>query len=262
MGISIIVGSLLKIYCIIISLNSDTFYAKHKALISFVIFYFAIILARSYVNNKIKAFFDLKYISQRILLISYGFTGFIIFFFTGIFTSCVSCSKDLINYVCKMEYDGKFYYDEIHNYFESGKNTLVRLIVIFLSMIAFFFNKYYSTLIIELYTPIHVTSSFPIQFFIQKGFLLIFTAIFFRDDLFPKERQSLRFLLDISGDTFSIIGFLIYLEIIELHFCNLDFNLRKNIMVRSKNEVEDIFIAKTGEKLIVLENINDDELSI
>ena len=79
MIISIIVGSLLKIYSIGLSLNSDTvFYARNKFRIFFVIAYFAIIIARSYVNTEIKTFLDLKYISQRILLISYRIAGFII----------------------------------------------------------------------------------------------------------------------------------------------------------------------------------------
>ena len=42
-----------------------------------------------------------------------------------------------------------------------------------------------------------------------------------------------KFTLDVSGDLLSIIGFLVYLEIIELNFCNLDYNLRKTIMEKA-----------------------------
>ena len=63
---------------------------------------------------------------------------------------------------------------------------LVRLITIILSIIAFFYDKYYSTLIIKLYSPILVPLSFPIKYFLEKTFLLIFTGIFFREDLFTK----------------------------------------------------------------------------
>ena len=46
----------------------------------------------------------------------------------------------------------------------------------------------------------------------------------------------------------SIIFSLIYLEIIELNFCNLNLNLKKNIYNRGKNE-----------DIIILDNISDTE---
>lgn len=262
MLISIIVGSILKIKSISLSLNSDdVFYARKKVRILFVFVYFAIIIARSYVNTEIKTFLDLKYISQRLLLISYGIVGFITLLFTGLFTSSVACYGDLKESVCKFQYENDYYYDEVHVYCESGKNMLVRLIPIFLGIIAFFFEKYFSTLIIKFYTPVHVIFSFPIQYFLEKMFLLIFSALFFRDDLFTQENHVSKFLLDISGDTFSIIGFLIYLEIIELHFCNLDFDLKKNIMKRSENEIVDIEMIMSGEKPLLMSGNESDELS-
>ena len=242
MTISIIVGSLFKIYNISLTFisDSDRLYRKYPWLVSFVILYFLLIILRSYVNTQIKIFFDLKYISQRVLLSCYGIAGVIILGLTGLFTSNVSCSEELKDYVCIFYNEDKLYYDNFYNYYESGKNMLVRLIVIVLGMITFFFEKYYSTLIIKLYTPIHVIFAVPVQYFLEKTFLLIFTVIFFIDDLFPKPEQISRFLTDESGDIFSIIGFLIYLEIIELHFCNLDYNLTNNIINRGNEEIKEL----------------------
>ena len=237
--ISVIVGSLLKIYSINITLfngSTDVFYNKYRPLIAFALFYFLLITTRSYVNTEIKTFLDIKYISQRILLISYGIAGALLCFFTSIFTSSVSCPEVLKGYVCKKEHDGKFYFDEINNYFESGKNFLVRLIIIGLGMITFFSYIYYYTLIIKFYTPVHVIFAFPIQFFLEKTFLLIFSAIFFRDQLFQKENQWRKFLLDETGDIAAITGFLLYLEMIELHFCNLDFNIKRKIIRRGQED--------------------------
>ena len=254
MAISITVGSLLKIYNISLTLNSDTFYAKNKSLISFVIFYFFLITLRSYVNTKVKVFFDIKFISLRILLLYYSIVGFIITFLTGVFTSVVSCPEDLRNYVCKMEYKDSLYYDNFMNFYESGKNMIVRTIVILLGLFTFYFHKFYYILIIEKYTPIHVIFSFPIQFFIEKTFLLIFTAIFFRDDLFKKDNQLSKFLLDESGDIASILGFLIYLEIIEVNFCGFNYNLKKNISERSECDYSEAY----EEDMIDLQNIRMD----
>ena len=241
MALSITIGSILKIYNITLSFEKEIkaeeknkkFYSRYPFLCFFAIFYLIIILTRCYVNTQIKIFMDLKYISHRTLLMSYGIIGTILCAIFGTFTSLVPCFDFIHGYVCKINYEGKMYFDEIRNYIESGMNLLVRSIVIILGIITFFFNKYYCTLIIKLYTPIHVIFSFPIQYFIEKNFLLIFTGIFFRDELFKEKNQLEKFLLDVSGDIISIIGFLIYLEIIELNFCKLDYNLKKNISERS-----------------------------
>ena len=238
-AISVIVGSLLKIYSICLTLlkgNTDVFYNKYRPLIAFALFYFLLITTRSYVNTEIKTFLDIKYISQRILLISYGIAGTLLCFFTSIFTSSVSCPEVLKGNVCKKEHDGKFYFDEINNYFESGKNFLVRLIIIGLGMITFFSYIYYYTLIIKFYTPVHVIFSFPIRFFTEKTFLLIFSAILFRAQLFQEKNQWQKFLLDETGDIAAITGFLLYLEMIELHFCNLDFNIKRKIIRRGQED--------------------------
>ena len=261
MALSIIVGSLLKIYNISLSLNSSTFYAKNHALISFCIFYFLLIIMRSYVNTQVKSFLDLKYISHRILLVSYGIAGTIMCFFTGLFTSSVTCSENLRNYVCVMEYDNKLYYDEVHNYIESWQNMLVRIIVIILGMISFFSNIYFYTSIIKYYTPIHVIFSFPIQFFIEKTFLLIFTGAFYSEDLFTEKNQLTKFLLDIFGDIASIFGFLIYLEMIELNFCKLNYNLRKNIIKRGEIDYVNSSVSEPIPLCDIIDDDNDNDNS-
>ena len=242
MALSIGVGSLLKVYNITLSIKSNQkeedkkFYQKYPFICFFTIFYLILIYIRSYANTRLKILMDLKFVSHRTLLMSYGLTGFIICLLAGIFTSLVPCFDFIHNYVCVINYKDKMYYDHILNYYESWKNFLVRLIVIVLGMVTFFLNKFFYTLIIKKYTPIHVIFSFPIQFFIEKTFLLIFTAIFFIDHLFAKENQLKKFLLDESGDIASIIGFLIYLEMIELNFCGFNYNLKKNIINRGDDE--------------------------
>ena len=62
-------------------------------------------------------------------------------------------------------------------------------------------------------------------------------------------------MLDESGDIGSIIGFLIYLEIIELNFCGFNFNLKKNIIERSKI---DYIKSKISKILPFQEDFDDD----
>ena len=243
MAISIGIGSLLKIYNITMSITSikneedNNLYQKYPALCILALFYFVLIYMRSYVNTKLKALMDLKFVSHRALFLCYGLVGFTICVLTGILTSLIPCfDSDNNKFVCKITSRDRKFFDEFLNYYESGKNFLVRLIIIVLGAVTFFFNKYYCTMIIKFYTPIHVIFSFPVQYFIEKNFLLIFTSIFFSNDLFTKENQLQKFLLDVFGDVASIIGFLIYLEIIELNFCGFNYNLAKNIINRGEDD--------------------------
>ena len=86
--------------------------------------------------------------------------------------------------------------------------------------------------------------------------MLIFTAIFFVEKLFKTKEQLKKFLLDTSGDIASILGFLIYLEIIELNFCGLNFNLKKNIISRSEDDYQ-ILIELSGKLSESCEDVND-----
>jgi hypothetical protein len=44
------------------------------------------------------------------------------------------------------------------------------------------------------------------------------------------------FIIDLLSDFLSFIGYLIYIEIIEINICNCNYNLRKNIMLRGRTE--------------------------
>ena len=256
-AISVLVGSILKIYNITITFTSQPsrYYVQNPGVIVFAVLYFLLIILRSYVHTKIKTFLDLKYISHRFLMITYGIAGTIICFITGIVTSNVTCPNIFFDQVCSFKDNNKFYYDNWYVYYGSGKNMAVRLIIIVFGLISYFVNKYYLTLTIKNYTPIHVIFSFPIQFFIEKTFLLIYSAIFHRNTLFTNRTDIKKFLLDESGDIGSIIGFLIYLEIIELNFCGLNFNLKKNIIKRSESD----YIESLTSTMIPLKDAFDDD---
>ena len=49
--------------------------------------------------------------------------------------------------------------------------------------------------------------------------------------------SNLRYFLDFFSDITAFIGFLIYLEIIELNFCNMNKNIRQNIIKRSEADL-------------------------
>jgi len=68
-----------------------------------------------------------------------------------------------------------------------------------------------------------------------------------------------KLIVDIFSDLFSIIGYLVYLEIIEINFWEFNYNIRKNIIIRGKSE-----IIRTDSNSILMskdddENSNDDK---
>jgi len=189
---------------------------------------------------------DKKNIEAFKLLFIYGFFGTIISIFACLITTFMNCGynnteKDIYDYICKIQYKDKKYYDSFIAYYYSfeGDNKIFNILSeIFKNIIAtlsFFANKYFSLKIVEYFTPTHLIFSFPVYYFIQKLVLIITTAIK-EQRFFSRDHINLieyKFTLDVSGDLLSIIGFLVYLEIIELNFCNLDYNLRKTIMERA-----------------------------
>ena len=129
-------------------------------------------------------------------------------------------------------------------------------------IIIFFFFKYFYILVIKYLTPVYAIFLNPIYFFFQKIILGLNTLIregeFFDKD--AKKYLIYKFYFDISGDFVSILGYLIYLEIIELKFCKLDYYTKENIIIRSLNESEDRRTNSTINSLTFDdEEENDDE---
>ena len=136
-------------------------------------------------------------------------------------------------------FNSTYYFDNFLLYFNKfkGIEILKELSIIILGIITFFFNKYFSILVIKYLTPVHITFSIPIIYIIQKLAMFLNTLIwthkpFVTDNLY----KHIKCLLDIVGDMFSVLGFLIYLEIIVLNFCKCENNVKKNIIKRCFKE--------------------------
>ena len=148
----------------------------------------------------------------------------------------------------KLDKSNKIYFDSFSYYFKtfSGEmnseyseiEILYEIIIIILGIITFFLNKYFSILVIKYLTPAHLIFSSPIFFYLQKMILMIINLI--KNGKFSISSSInfivYKFVLDISGDFFSFIGFLIYFEIIELNCGKYNYNTKKNIERRSYGE--------------------------
>jgi hypothetical protein len=214
-----------------------------------IIAYLFLITLRAYVNSNLKWFMDLKYMSPNKILMIYGFLGAILCSIACTFTTLVKCeetksnNKDLFDYICVVndtiinntnnDTTHLKYFDNFYIYFQNIDFFEI------LNIIFFFLNKYFSILIIKFFTPVHLILSIPAYYIIQKIVLIINTLIrehsFFNKKIFIYKTE--KFILDSSGDFVSFVGLFIYLEIIELNFCKLNYNLRTNIITRGSNDL-------------------------
>ena len=90
-------------------------------------------------------------------------------------------------------------------------------------------------MVIHYLNPVYIIFSIPFRFLIQKVVSLIWTLFYpqdFTNDIFKIKKL----VLDTSGDIISFFGFLIYLGIMVLDCCNLDYDIIPNIMKRGCKE--------------------------
>ena len=184
-----------------------------------------------------KNLMDLKYISPYQLIFIMGIFGVILLFITLIFTSCISCEDWAKNY-CKIKNDEeKAYMDSIPIYFSNLKNQknsnstyfYVEILLVYTFFLFFgFIQLAFEMLLIYYLNPNYKLISDCIYFAIKK----LIEYIREKDIGYT----TLKFTIEYIAELLAILGYMIYLEIIELRFCGLDSDIKKNIMDRSYRE--------------------------
>ena len=248
----------LKIVTIALSFNekpnkkeNDNFSSENKPLkILYVIYpwlipigiiiYFSMKIMRAYIRTQIKWNMDIKYISIYKLLMIYGLIGTIFYTIICIITTFKECPEDKIyGYFCQTEESTIKYFASFRIYFKEilFEHPLLEIITLIIAMFGFSFYKLYSLMIIKKLTPIHLVFSLPLFYIMRKIILSIsflFNGINGINGASPT--YITKYILDTVGDFLCIFAYLIYLEIIKLNFCNLNFNLRDNIITRGQTE--------------------------
>ena len=232
--------------------EKDNFiYEKNfKAIIIGILIYFFIMVIRSYSNCKIKYHFDVNYVSKGKLLLIYGIMGALISSISCTISTFIECSTKRF---CKVEENGKKYYDNFKIYFNhifkpEGKhnNVFLNILFILLLIISFSFKSYFFILIIKYLTPVHFIVLLPIYYFLVEIITGLATIIDqYKDENHGEHRPPddgrlnkiiLKLFLGLFIDFLSVLGNLVYLEIIELNFCGCNIDLRKNIIKRGNSE--------------------------
>ena len=224
--------------------TSNLVYIKHVWMIPIgILIYLILAIIRSFVILAIKKINDHVFISQNKILMIYGLMGAIISSIFCIFTSIFNCNEgEIQNYFCNVSKDNNTdkYIDSFpiyHNTFQGYSNNdkaqiMIEILVIIFGGITFFINKFLSLKVINCSNPIIFSYSFPIIFLFKK-ITLIINTLFISKSFFIKDVigiNKLKFFLDLIGDIFYFISFLIYSEIIELNFCKFNYNTKRTIL--------------------------------
>ena len=223
--------------------NYNLIYKNHLFLIPIlIVLYQFLSISRFYSLCEIKRSIDYKYIPVSIILLICSFSGMILLLIASLISSFIKCvDKTTLNdvdLICliniKEDNNTDYYFDSFSFFFEKlrDKETVgLNILYIFLFLLKILLNSLrllFSLLIIKHLNPEYYLCSFIYYYFIIRLVYLIKTII---DDSDIKVT-----ILNLIAQTISLICVMIYLELIELNFCNLELNLKKNIEARSLSE--------------------------
>lgn len=187
-----------------------------------------------------KVLMDLKFISPYIIIILTGIIGFILNSLLLILVSKYKChNNEILNKACLVESENGKYFDNIKIYFssltellnrvehtESGYTSKIKFYVEILVIVPLFLVFSY----FELYFEIKTIN------YLNPNYVLIRDNIYYglsRIVSFCINSKSLNIvlvfiLLEVAEIT-AILGYSVYLEIIELRFCELDNKLKRKL---------------------------------
>ena len=255
--LNLIICGILKIIYLIISFNFDNStkkisvfkcYNEYWGVIPLgIIIYLIIITSRAFALSEIKVLMQYKYISPIKLLIIYGITGTIISTIIGLISSFIECNKiysflDLK--ICKFEEGGKTYFENIKlwaEYFYSSRNILLNILLLLIGIIMNCLYRLFYIFIIKNLTAIHFIFSniFYTNLLVWIGGVVLHPM---SDDIYLQGNGYIKYIfvipLIIIIHLIIFFGLFIYLEMIELNFCNLNYNLKKSIIDRSIKDYE------------------------
>ena len=202
-----------------------------------IIIYFSMKIMRAYIKTQIKWYMDIKYVSTTKLLMYYGIIGTIFYTIICIITTFKKCPDDnFYDYVCETKDGNDKFFASFRLYFATAfsDHLFIEILTLFFGVLGFSFYKFYSLMIIKKLTPIHLVFSLPLFYIMRK---IILTISILNNENTSSNIYMIKYKIDTAGDFLCIFAYLIYLEIIKLNFCNLNFNLRDNIITRGQTEL-------------------------
>ena len=137
-------------------------------------------------------------------------------------------------------------FPEYGNSFYAFKN----ICLIIMKSITIFLVNLFLLLILKYLNPLFFVCVRFVYYFFVELINIITPAI-------QKRKIDNETFLDFFSQFFGIIGILVYIEFIELNFCDFNYNLKKNIINRSLSDSS----IELDIKVNLKENENDDDLT-
>jgi hypothetical protein len=193
-------------------------------------------ISNAYSSITSKWLMDIKYITLNRILIYVGAIGLIysvILLFVFSLVSCGKAEDKILKYVCKLQYEGNFYYD---NYRTLAKiETEVNLYIDNFITISIYIVSSFSSIFFELLIIKDLDAFYLVP--IDCAYFLIYEIIDYCATIpLANLYRNLKFACQFCSNFIAVFLASIYLEIIELHFCQLDRHLRRFIIERVKDE--------------------------
>ena len=248
--ISIACSFLLIISFILTKIESKDIYTKDFRYILFgILIYFFNLLIDSFSDWKAKRVMDLKFISSSKLFLCYGILGIIIYTIICTITTLIDYKKENNNN------QDLFKFDNLKDYYYDLNTT--NFILMILYAITFALKSLFYLLTIEHLTPFHVISMPTFYLFFIHIVLGIYTIINEKDKIITNMEN---IILEIMACLFGLIAFSIFLEFIELNFCECNFNLKRYIVQRSNKEINNNDNDNDDESIISEEDKKGDDV--
>ena len=248
--ISIACSFLLIISFILTKIESKDKDTKDFRYILFgILIYFFNLLIDSFSDWKAKRVIDLKFISSSKLFLCYGILGTIIYTIICIITTLIDYKKENNNN------QDLFKFDNLKDYYYALNTT--NFILMILYAITFALKSFFYLLTIEHLTPFHVISMPTFYLFFIHIVLGIYTIINEKDKIITNMAN---IMLEIMACFFGLIAFSIFLEFIELNFCECNYNLKRHIVQRSNKEINNNDNDNDDDSIISEEDKNGDDV--
>ena len=184
--------------------------------ISIVFIYIIFSFMNAFSCVQIKKFIDKRYVSPYNVIILIGIIGFTLSFLTSLFFSIFgnSCTEEYENnIICYC--DALSYFDDLKSSFKDNKKLFFSKIFI---VAPFYLILEFICIALDMFIIKYLN---PIYSLLNGS---IYYLVFIIYDYIKDSEGELKFLISLSSEIFEIIGFFIYLEIIELRFCGLNKN--------------------------------------
>ena len=192
------------------------------------------LIIRIYSTWKAKELMDIKFISIGRLQRNYGLFGTLFSTIASIITTFVRCSNSDF---CENEKDGHLYFESFKTYFKdlsnlchSWQSGIINILIILIYIFTYFLRGFFYMLTIKYLTPFHIFALPAIYYLILQMILIIYNSAI--NELNLNSYKIVKLVILFFVHILSFLSILVFLEFIELHFCKLDYNLRRNIIRR------------------------------